>query len=457
MISTHIGIKNFQFYDDTLVRPIAKNMNPVNSKIDFFFVCDAIKLYIRLMFLRRLTSDNINIGLCFSILQKCIRRGMCEEALYYGKLIMVDGTPNALRKRLVLCCLEDMCRWDLALEIQNCNENELENYIIILCINKKTHISAYSQRVALNYIEHKIKPDTSLMCKLMELVTFYIDENWKELRKRLGNDGGKLFTFTSKSILVLSVFLFWNSMKELQYSLDRNLPEISPKKFSVIPDWVKDKHTGGGTKGYTFFFIHGLVMNNMVFSKPELYEEKCLEIYLNDELQFQNANTKSCLNRIKNIEKKEEKKNDTIDVMSYYTNLSLSTKYTNIIQVQLLTRRNNPCVYFCQFEGKKYVAKGPMNKEYKNQVEISEKLKATLNVPCIPTWFEVFNDEIWMISENLVDYTDDYVMKESKLEKNRPIYSGVFATLDIDKYLDILPFPSLIIPHLFKILVGGRY
>ena len=61
------------------------------------------------MFLSRPTKDKgISIGICYSVLQKCIRRCMTEEALYYGKLIFNDGTPNSLRKRLIQSCLEDM-------------------------------------------------------------------------------------------------------------------------------------------------------------------------------------------------------------------------------------------------------------------------------------------------------------------------------------------------------------
>ena len=50
-------------------------------------------------FLRKETSEKgISIGICYSIFQKCIRRCMTSEALYYGQLIYNDGTPNALRK-----------------------------------------------------------------------------------------------------------------------------------------------------------------------------------------------------------------------------------------------------------------------------------------------------------------------------------------------------------------------
>ena len=71
-------------------------------------------------FLRRETKEpGVSIGMCYSIFQKTIRRCMTSEALFYGKLIFNDGTPNSLRKRLVMSCLEDMANLELALEIMN--------------------------------------------------------------------------------------------------------------------------------------------------------------------------------------------------------------------------------------------------------------------------------------------------------------------------------------------------
>ena len=83
-------------------------------------------------FLRRKTTDNISIGIVYSIFQKCIRRSLIQKALYYGKLLYNEGTHNSLRKRLVQSCLEDMCNLKLSLEIMNSKDNELEEYSPII-------------------------------------------------------------------------------------------------------------------------------------------------------------------------------------------------------------------------------------------------------------------------------------------------------------------------------------
>ena len=110
------------------------------------------------MFLSRETKDeDIDMGLCYSILHKCIRRCLVNQALYYGKLIYEDGTPNALRKRLIMYCIEDMGRLDLAIEIFNCDKFKLFTYIQIVAKNKKSRITDWYRIVCNNlYFEKKL-------------------------------------------------------------------------------------------------------------------------------------------------------------------------------------------------------------------------------------------------------------------------------------------------------------
>ena len=70
-------------------------------------------------FLRKQTSEG-SIGLLYSIIQKCIRRGLEEECLYYSGILYKEGTPNSLRKRLVYVTNEDICNLKLAKEIMEC-------------------------------------------------------------------------------------------------------------------------------------------------------------------------------------------------------------------------------------------------------------------------------------------------------------------------------------------------
>ena len=108
------------------------------------------------MFLSRQTTDKkIDMGLCYSILQKCIRRGLINEAMYYGRLVFHDGSPNALRRRLIQFCLEDMSRLDLALEILDTDDRKLFDYLQIICINKKSRISCWFLAVSYDHFKYK--------------------------------------------------------------------------------------------------------------------------------------------------------------------------------------------------------------------------------------------------------------------------------------------------------------
>ena len=51
-------------------------------------------------FLRKPLSEG-SVGMIYSIIQKCIRRGLEEECLYYSMMLYNEATKNSLRKRLV--------------------------------------------------------------------------------------------------------------------------------------------------------------------------------------------------------------------------------------------------------------------------------------------------------------------------------------------------------------------
>ena len=79
-------------------------------------------------FLRKQTSEG-SIGLLYSVIQKCMRRGMEEECLYYSGVLFNEGTPNSLRKRLVYITNEDIGHINLSLEIMNCSDDDLFKYV----------------------------------------------------------------------------------------------------------------------------------------------------------------------------------------------------------------------------------------------------------------------------------------------------------------------------------------
>ena len=81
-------------------------------------------------FLRKQTSEG-SIGLLYSIIQKCIRRGLEEEALYYSNVIYTEATKNSLRKRLIYVSTEEIGNLRLSEEILLCKDEDLLKYLVI--------------------------------------------------------------------------------------------------------------------------------------------------------------------------------------------------------------------------------------------------------------------------------------------------------------------------------------
>ena len=237
------------------------------------------------MFLEKKTSDkDIDMGLCYSILQKCVRRCLVNESLYYGKLIFHDGSPNVLRKRLVIYCLEDMARLDLALEIFNCDDNKLIPYIQTVAKNKKSRITDWYSIVC----KAKKNTDDEELLEGYKIRDLELKEDYKEIRKFLGKDLSKLYTFVNKLSFVWALKILWERREELRYPLDRSIETIKPQKFFKIPKYALDKHVLNGTPGLKFFFENGAVIENKIYQN-EPYEKEAKKIaYMRENIHNNN-------------------------------------------------------------------------------------------------------------------------------------------------------------------------
>lgn len=266
------------------------------------------------MFLSRPTKDkNVNIGLCYSILQKCIRRCMISESLYYGNLIYQDGSPNALRKRLIQSCLEDLSRIDLAIELLDVKDIKLFDYIYIIANNKKSRIVDWFSIVCSDYFHYNT--NTVNYEELEGIKVFQLDYNkkYKEIRDYLLNDFedkkiNKLYSYMNKDKLVWCAKILWKTRDELKYPLDRTIDKgIKPNKFSSIPEWVMDKHVLNGTPGYQFFFDNGCIIKNRIYEE-EPYQVEAINICLSREKNVNDSDSSSELlkNKFRNIEKDGE-------------------------------------------------------------------------------------------------------------------------------------------------------
>jgi hypothetical protein len=122
----------------------------------------------------------------------------------------------------------------------------------------------------------------------------------------------------------------------------------------------------------------------------------------------------------------------------------------------LITSKGKPPVYFVTSlqDGEKYVLKGPMKMDMRNQIMKTENLKKELGLNHLNVEFiNIFNQN-WMKSDSLLDY--DITKKElktSKLETNIYIYSGENSNVSFDD-LDDDNFLKIYEQYLFRLLTG---
>ena len=394
-------------------------------------------------FLRKQTSEG-SIALLYSLIQKCIRRGLEEESLYYSEILFNEGTPNSLRKRLVYVTNEDIGHIKLSNEIMECKNEDLFKYLIICCRLKKTHDPAWLSRLALHYSMNNLKSNNEELSEAMKLTEYVRNDDYKNIREYIGKEYSKLYTFSGKNNLVWASYILFNRRPELnqEYSLDIELP--LKKKFNQIPYWVYDKHVSGGNKGYQFFFDNSLVVNENIYGeKGDKFADECKKVYLDDEKNLGNGKTKV-------LYQKWKEKNDIHEIKI--------PGYHNIVQTQLITSRGKPKTYYATSDkdNKKYVLKGPMTFDMRKQVIRSEKIKKTLGLNHLNVEFINIFDENWMKMDSLLDY--DYNCKElksSKLEENVYIYNGKNCNYNFDD-INEDNFMELFKNYIFRLVVGAN-
>ena len=160
-------------------------------------------------FLRKQTSEG-SIAVLYSLIQKCIRRGLEEECLYYSEILFNEGTPNSLRKRLVYVTNEDIGHIKLSNEIMECKNEDLFKYLIICCRLKKTHDPAWLSRLALHYSMNNLKSNDEELSEAMKLTEYVRKEYYKNIREYIGKEYSKLYTFSGKNNLVWASYILFN-------------------------------------------------------------------------------------------------------------------------------------------------------------------------------------------------------------------------------------------------------
>tara|TARA_A100001015_G_scaffold127951_1_gene141858 strand:+ start:8 stop:1180 length:1173 start_codon:yes stop_codon:yes gene_type:complete len=309
---------------------------------------------------------------------------------------------------------------------------------------KKTHDSAWLSRLALHYSMNNLKSDDEELIEAMKLTEFIRRNDYKSIREYIGKEYSKLYSFTDKNNLVWASYILLKNRSELNQEYDINIEIPLKKKFNSIPIWVMDKHVSGGTKGYKFFFDNSLVVNENIYGgKGDKFAEECKKVYLDDEKNLGNGKTKILYKMWKeNIDKYEK----------------IIPGYKNVVQIQLITSKGKPPVYFVTDEkdNKKYVLKGPMTCDMRKQIMRTEKIKKVLEFNHLNVEFINIFGENWMKMNSLLDYDfNNKELKTSKLEENVYIYNGVNNNYNFND-INEENFMELFKNYMLRLVIGAN-
>ena len=325
-----------------------------------------------------------------------------------------------------------------------CKDEDLFKYILICCRMKKTHDSAWLSRLALHYSMNNLKSDDEELIEAMKLTEFIRKDDYKSIREYIGKEYSKLYSFTDKNNLVWASYILLKNRSELNQEYDINIEIPEGNKFNSIPNWVMDKHVSGGTKGYKFFFDNSLVVNENIYGdKGDKFSEECKKVYLDDEKNLGNGKTKILYKMWKeNIDKYEK----------------IIPGYKNIVQIQLITSKGKPPVYFVtdKKDNKKYVLKGPITCDMRKQIMKTEKIKKVLEFNHLNV--EIINifEENWMKMDSLLDYDfNNKELKTSKLEENVYIYNGENNNYNFDD-INEENFMELFKNYMLRLVIGAN-
>lgn len=376
----------------------------------------------------------------YSCFQKYVRRGDFENAVYWASQIalpstgstMYKGYPNALRKRLLQHALEDVGNIDIALQLLDTptpSWDALVPWIQRLCLFPKTRAAAWANRVAVEYIENPSAAPTLLLTRCAEALVLHRDEKITELSLLFPKPVMKLYKEINKEVLAFHAY----SLKALGI-LDI-APSTPPATLSVscspvnpdwlvrrdVPDWAYDKHTARGKslgRGYEHFFETMVIHPRLLDTEIDMFEAEAKALYLNGKEQ----RVRHILSASKQPQHPEPKNPATgeIHVLSQGSSSEAPSlppsSYVNIIQIQPLTAKSKPRVWFAEnSEGKQVVIKGPMTPKDRNAVISSEAMKIRLGLP----HSNVREDGVFLVSDSLVDYkTFGTRSVTTKLEQN---------------------------------------
>lgn len=354
-------------------------------------------------------SGKYRFDVIYSALQKFMRRNEFNNALEMCKEF--KDYPNALKKRLIYCSIEDCPDMNLINDIYK-TEPKIEKlipFVSVICNHIKCREVFYAfyycaAKEPLNKNPLDIKDD--LLSTMKKLVYLILESKYDTIisfyqKYYPDMELNKIFKFINKNrcfIYALAAKFVCPYIEE-KYELDKNIKiNYDFNKDFVLPEYVFDKHTlNTKDKSYSFF------INNIILEprKEETeIEKKAKDIYITT-----NNSTGYWL---------EKRKNELF-------NEELTG---NLIQTQLITAKWKPFVYYYDKNNNnkyEYILKKKMKRTEMEECVDSDNIKKILNLPNLDVKIE--NDNL--IMKNLIEIEpNNTIIKKSKLENNVNIYNG---------------------------------
>ena len=355
-------------------------------------------------------SGKYNFDVIYSAIQKFMRRNEFENALEMCKEF--KEYPNALKKRLIYCSVEDCPDMNLINDIYN-TEPKIEKlipYVQVICNHIKCREVFYAfyycaAKKPLNKEELNIKDD--LMTTMKKLVYLVMEEKFDEIisfyQKYYPNmELKKIFNFINKNrcfIYALAAKFVCPYIEE-KYEIKKDIKvNFEFNKDFILPDYIYDKHTMHGKDKSYAFFINNIIL---IPRKEETeIEKKAKEIYITT-----NNSTGFWLDKRKNEKFFEE------------------MKAGNLIQTQLITSKWKPKVFYYDKNNNnkyEYILKKKMKRTEMEECINSDKIKKIFNLKNLNVEIEGDN----LVMKNIISIDpSNIVVKTSKLETNVKIYNG---------------------------------
>jgi len=427
-------------------------------------------------FLRMKTSNGHVIGEVYSAFQKSIRRGLLNEALYFGSQI-ASASKNALKKRIMLIILEDICDLELCLEVNEISlDGDFNTVITKACLSPKTHISAWLNRVSVQHLiddksvcedrmdalvsaNHELK---AAVRGMYLLATKKPEQIFDELEPLFTNvctlkSMKSLFKYCNNTPLLWLVLILQSTRPEFRSKTSvEEVGRVEIPSLLEIPDWAYDKHTSVGKKmkrGYQHFFEVSLVMLPRRYgTAEEPYEAEAKALYLSNELKtsqvLSSFKRKSvCFCKANDSDVKDQStsfhNSDDLDSLNKAKRVKVEefhqiseSQTTEVLQAQCITSKGKPKVLFFRdnsLSSEIFVAKGPCPPSVLVQNLASQRLKVLLGLPHIfmekrvmdaehppllgqqPGWYLV--SELAGIEKKEFSF-DNFQLRTTKLEEN---------------------------------------